>query len=71
MFFIAKQVADGIKALRRRENVEREIAAIQATPGYEVYARAIAEGAVHRKPRQRSDPAEPVDPPSSTTSATA
>ena len=44
MFFISKSVADGIRALGKREDVRRELAAIRAVPGFEVYANAIAEG---------------------------
>ena len=44
MFFISKNVASGIKALRKRDHVARELAAIRAMPGFEVYVNAIAEG---------------------------
>ena len=44
MFFISKSVTDGIQLLGEREEVKRELAAIRATPGFEVYANAIAEG---------------------------
>ena len=44
MFFISKNVAAGIKALRHRDDVARELDAIRAMPGFELYANAIAEG---------------------------
>ena len=44
MFFISKNVAAGIKALRNHGPVARELEAIRAMPGFEVYANAIAEG---------------------------
>ncbi len=47
MFFISKNVAAGIKALRNLEHVTRELEAIQAMRGFEVYANAIAEGVRH------------------------
>ena len=49
MFFISKSVADGIHSLGEREDVKRELEAIRATPGFEVYANAIAEGLGERK----------------------
>ena len=44
MFIISKGVAEIIRALGEREDVKRELAAIRAMPGFEVYANAIAEG---------------------------
>ncbi len=60
MFFISKTVADGIKSLRARDDVSREIETIRSIPGFEIYANAIAEGTTVRKPREHdTKPAKP------------
>lgn len=64
MFIIAKGVAEGIRALGKREDVQRELDAIRAMPGYEVYANAIAEGVGESAAGPRATPqAKPADPP--------
>ena len=44
MFIISKGVAEIIRKLGERGDVKRELEAIKAMPGFEVYANAIAEG---------------------------
>ena len=56
MFFISKNVAAGIKALRNREDVARELEAIRSMPGFEVYANAIAEGLSESAARKVAKP---------------
>ena len=60
MFFISKTVAAGIKALLDREQAARELEAIQAMPGYEIYVNAIAEGIDDRSSGERA-PRPPED----------
>lgn len=60
MFFISKDVADGIMALLDRAQAARELAAIRAMPGFEIYVNAIAEGIDDRKGLDDS-PQQPED----------